>query len=219
MGMCFMAQPRVFYAVAKDGLMPRRFLSVDERGNPRCATIVTGILLIACGALLPFDALANAISGGVLVAFTLVNCCVITLRVQPSHGEQNHSRSIGVALAVFAFSCTASAFLAKHIDVTTSAGLAYTCSSAVLALVALAAVFVVTCQHKERECSNGDAFFRVPCTPWIPLLAIVFNSIMLASLELRDFALLVGYMVLVLTPYLFFVFQRRPQQTVGVSLS
>ena len=36
--MCTLAQPRVFYALAKDGLLPQRFLDTDSSGSPRFAT-------------------------------------------------------------------------------------------------------------------------------------------------------------------------------------
>ncbi|CAE7628369.1 yhdG, partial [Symbiodinium necroappetens] len=78
--MCFLAQPRVFYALSMHDLLPRRFRDLDEHGTPWFATLWTGLLLVACGALLPFSTLANAISGGVCVAFNLVNCSLIVMR-------------------------------------------------------------------------------------------------------------------------------------------
>ncbi|CAJ1335959.1 unnamed protein product [Effrenium voratum] len=62
--MCFLAQPRVFFALARDGLLPCRFAELNEAGEPWFATLMTGVLVVACGALLPFSTLANAISGG-----------------------------------------------------------------------------------------------------------------------------------------------------------
>jgi len=219
---CFLAQPRVFYALAKDGLLPKSFLAVDSRGNLSFATYATGLLLILLGALLPFDLLANAISGGVLVAFTLVNCCVIVLRKNGSSRRVGNTRFLGLALAVFAFSCT----LAITCGLKTSAGIAYVCAAGAFVGITLLALVAIVWQMRgmgseQAEGDEAEGYFRVPCVPVIPLLAMVFNCIMLASLELRDFALLVGYLCLVLVPYFLFVlvFRAHPpsESLVGTS--
>eukprot|EP00913_Durusdinium_trenchii_P030948 g28986.t1 len=82
--MCFLAQPRVFYALARDGLLPQKFAELNDANEPWFATLMTGFLVIICGTFLPFDTLANAISGGVCVNFNLVNCCVVMI-----HGGQD----------------------------------------------------------------------------------------------------------------------------------
>mmetsp|Transcript_70144 Transcript_70144/g.195139 ORF Transcript_70144/g.195139 Transcript_70144/m.195139 type:complete len:540 (+) Transcript_70144:48-1667(+) len=210
--MCFMAQPRVFYALAKDGLLPKRFLEVDAQGNLRFASLATGVLLIACGAVLPFDTLANAISGGVLVVFTLANCCVIMLRSKSAHSGafvgNRSGRSAGVLLSSFVLLCTVAAFLVQH----SQGGVGYIIAGLILTATALV-ILVVLSRHVDNDLVGEDVFFRVPCVPWVPALAIAFNSIMLASLTLADFALMVIYLALVLVPYLVLSFLRHRRGT------
>jgi len=233
--MCFLAQPRVFYALAKDGLMPRALLDLDSHGNPRFAIYATGILLILCGALLPFDVLANAISGGVLVAFNLVNCSLVVLRHRDACGRADTSallqgggasepaQPIGPALIVYVVVSALAAIFAARSE---GAWLAIVTAAFAL-IVALVSLGVVAIRLRRaamraRACSTpgsvtdaGDAtsavFFRVPCVPWIPALAIAFNNVMLASLEARDFAMLAGYLAVVLAAYLVVACRRRSQ--------
>lgn len=201
--MCFLAQPRVFYALAKDGLLPAKFLEVNAQGVPCFATIVTGVLLTVCGALLPFGRLANAISGGVCVAFNLVNCCVIVLRLGGSHRPGS---GLQVALAVFVFSSGLAALLCRNAGSITSAiGLL----AIVSGLVALMVLALIARRWQEVDLSdNSEVFFRVPCVPWIPALAILFNNVMLTSLEMIDFIYLAVYLVAVIVPYLVFTVCR-----------
>jgi len=219
--MCTLAQPRVFYALAKDGLLPQRFLDTDSSGSPRFATYATGLLLMICGALLPFDLLSNAISGGVLLAFTLVNCCCIMIRYESGDGNVGVSslgrrNFLGPSLGCFSFFSTVSAFCFQHANyrATPSEATAYHIGGGVAAVMAVAGLCGVL-MHSRRieEEDEGEAYFKVPCVPWVPFLAIIFNSVMLASMNLRDFGLLMLYLVVVLVPYLIFAMCRRSALT------
>jgi amino acid transporter len=57
----FLAQPRLQYALAEDGLIPKIFSETDGHGNLRKGIIISGILctLVACAfpPALPFDSL------------------------------------------------------------------------------------------------------------------------------------------------------------------
>eukprot|EP00439_Symbiodinium_sp_Y106_P032631 s3643_g3.t3 len=215
--MCFLAQPRVFYALSMHDLLPRRFRDLDEHGTPWFATLWTGLLLIACGALLPFSTLANAISGGVCVAFNLVNCSLIVLR----RGGQAANRQLGVALVAFNLFSFLAAVLLQHggnglLAWSRIASLA--CSIATL----LALVLLAWQLGSQDEGQSEEAFYRVPYVPWIPCCAMVFNNVMLSSLKAQDFLLLAMYLLLVVCPYLTATlcrFKKRRQSTVEVSLA
>ncbi|KAG0229456.1 hypothetical protein BGX31_006179 [Mortierella sp. GBA43] len=75
------AQPRVFYAMANDGLIPRGFAKVHPKfKTPYVATLVSGLICAFCGALLPTRVLSDISSTGTIVAFFVVNIGVIILR-------------------------------------------------------------------------------------------------------------------------------------------
>ncbi|KAF9100457.1 Cationic amino acid transporter-1 [Mortierella sp. AM989] len=75
------AQPRVFYAMSNDGLIPRVFSRVHPKyKTPYVATLVSGICCAICGALLPIGVLSEISTIGTIFAFFVVNIGVIILR-------------------------------------------------------------------------------------------------------------------------------------------
>ncbi len=56
---------------------------VNGRGVPACATLWLGLLSAVCALLFPLDVLIEMMSVGTLLAYTLVDCCVLILRFQP----------------------------------------------------------------------------------------------------------------------------------------
>ncbi|GJJ74851.1 hypothetical protein EMPS_07209 [Entomortierella parvispora] len=75
------AQPRVFYAMANDGMIPRVFGKVHPRyKTPYVSTLVSGTICALCGGLLPIGVLSDMSSVGTIFAFFVVNIGVIILR-------------------------------------------------------------------------------------------------------------------------------------------
>lgn len=76
-----LGQSRVFYAMAKDGLLPPMFSKVHSRfKTPHLATLTVGFLTAIMAAVLPVDLLGNMTSVGTLLAFFIVHVGVIILR-------------------------------------------------------------------------------------------------------------------------------------------
>ncbi|KAI9249240.1 amino acid permease-domain-containing protein [Phascolomyces articulosus] len=76
-----LAQTRVFYTMAKDGLLPEFFAKVHPRfKTPYRSTILVGTVMAIASAILPVDLLGNMTSVGTLLAFFIVHCGVIVLR-------------------------------------------------------------------------------------------------------------------------------------------
>jgi APA family basic amino acid/polyamine antiporter len=74
-------QSRVFFAMARDGLLPPVFATVNEKtGTPVRTTITTGVVVAAMAALLPLEELASLVNIGTLFAFILVAIAVLILR-------------------------------------------------------------------------------------------------------------------------------------------
>jgi len=202
--MCFLAQPRVFYALARDGLLPKKFADLDAHGEPWFATLMTGLLLTACGALLPFDILVNAISGGVCVNFNLVNCSLLMLR-----GE-NHRGRLGVSLAAFnVFALTTALLLPQVLKSRHSFVLWLTIAAALALIASFAAIWHFVRQAPVLTVSNQEAFYKVPLVPLLPCCAMIFNNVMISSLEGMDFLRLGSYFVIVVCPYMVLAYWRR----------
>ncbi|WP_230858829.1 amino acid permease [Actinoplanes aureus] len=77
----FYGQTRIFFAMCRDGLMPRRLATVNQRyGTPARLTIILGLLISVLAALVPLGTIVELVNIGTLFAFVLVNVGVIVLR-------------------------------------------------------------------------------------------------------------------------------------------
>ena len=77
----FYGQTRIFFAMARDGLMPRRIAKVNPRtGTPVVLTFGMGILIATLAAIAPLNQIVKLVNIGTLFAFFLVNIGVIILR-------------------------------------------------------------------------------------------------------------------------------------------
>jgi basic amino acid/polyamine antiporter, APA family len=76
-----LGQPRIFYAMSKDGLLPPVFSKVHPRfRTPWLATILTGGFATIIAGLFPIGLLGELVSIGTLLAFAIVCAGVFVLR-------------------------------------------------------------------------------------------------------------------------------------------
>ncbi|NJD77421.1 MAG: amino acid permease [Candidatus Methanoperedens sp.] len=76
-----LSQPRIFYTMAKDGLLPKRFASIHPRfKTPYITTILTGTIAMFVSGLFPIEVLGALVSIGTLLAFAIVCSSVLVLR-------------------------------------------------------------------------------------------------------------------------------------------
>lgn len=76
-----MGQPRIFYAMSRDGLLPKVFGKVHPKfKTPYITTIITGSVAMIVGGLFPIGLLGELVSIGTLLAFVLVSGGILVLR-------------------------------------------------------------------------------------------------------------------------------------------
>ena len=76
-----LAQPRIFLAMSKDGLLPPWAGVIHPRfKTPHISTIVTGVVVALAAGLTPIATLGTLVSIGTLMAFVIVSIGVIVLR-------------------------------------------------------------------------------------------------------------------------------------------
>jgi basic amino acid/polyamine antiporter, APA family len=76
-----LAQPRIFMAMSKDGLLPRWAGRVHPRFHtPHVSTLVTGVAVALAAALTPIGTLGTLVSIGTLMAFVIVSIGVVIMR-------------------------------------------------------------------------------------------------------------------------------------------
>jgi APA family basic amino acid/polyamine antiporter len=80
-----LAQPRIWLAMSRDGLLPEKFATIHPRHRtPSYATIVTAVVVIVTTLLIPAEGVLHLCSMGTLVAFALV--CAGVLKMQQAPG-------------------------------------------------------------------------------------------------------------------------------------
>jgi APA family basic amino acid/polyamine antiporter len=76
-----LGQPRIFFTMANDGLLPQAFSKVHPKfKTPYVSTIITGAVAMALAALFPIGILSKLVSLGTLLAFAMVCLAVLILR-------------------------------------------------------------------------------------------------------------------------------------------
>jgi len=76
-----LGQPRIFYTMSKDGLLPPVFSRVHPKfKTPHVSTIITGSVAMVIAGVLPISILGELVSIGTLLAFIIVCVSILILR-------------------------------------------------------------------------------------------------------------------------------------------
>ncbi|MEO7410568.1 MAG: amino acid permease [Sphingomicrobium sp.] len=84
----FYGQSRIFFTVARDGLLPSSLARVSSRGTPVRITIFTAIIVSIIAGLVPLADIAALANAGTLVAFVAVCAAMLVLRVREPNRER-----------------------------------------------------------------------------------------------------------------------------------
>ena len=84
----FYGQSRIFFTVARDGLLPNSLARVSRRGTPVRITIFTAIVTSVFAGLIPLDKIAALANAGTLAAFVAVCAAMLVLRRREPDAER-----------------------------------------------------------------------------------------------------------------------------------
>lgn len=74
-------QSRVFFVMARDGLLPRSLAKISPRtGAPTRITLITGVSIALVAGIFRLDEIAELANAGTLIAFMAVGACLMILR-------------------------------------------------------------------------------------------------------------------------------------------
>ncbi|MDK2760680.1 MAG: amino acid permease [Sphingopyxis sp.] len=76
----FYGQSRIFFTMARDGLLPASLATLSSRGTPVRITIFTAIVVAILAGFIPLGELAALANAGTLAAFTAVSICMLVMR-------------------------------------------------------------------------------------------------------------------------------------------
>ncbi len=76
----FYGQSRIFFAMARDGLLPAALAKLSPRGAPVRSTLFTVLVVAVLAGLVPLGELAALANAGTLAAFTAVALCMLIMR-------------------------------------------------------------------------------------------------------------------------------------------
>ena len=76
----FYGQSRIFFTMARDGLLPPSLAKLSPRGTPVRITIFTAIVVAILAGFIPLGELAALANAGTLAAFTAVSVCMLIMR-------------------------------------------------------------------------------------------------------------------------------------------
>jgi APA family basic amino acid/polyamine antiporter len=84
----FYGQSRIFFSVARDGLLPPSLARVSQRGTPVRITIFTAIVTSVFAGLIPLASIAALANAGTLAAFIAVCAAMLVLRRREPETER-----------------------------------------------------------------------------------------------------------------------------------
>jgi basic amino acid/polyamine antiporter, APA family len=84
----FYGQSRIFFVMARDGLLPESLARVSGRGSPTRITLFTAIIVGALAGIIPLDELAALANAGTLTAFAAVALCMLVMRRRAPDAER-----------------------------------------------------------------------------------------------------------------------------------
>lgn len=196
-----MMQPRLQFALAKDGLLPRMFSDIDTHGNPRKGALVAGFIMTVFATFVPFADLDDFISAGILFAFTLTNSSLILMRHKSPESDPALLGKLLAKFNIVAFSTCLVLTYGLHLIIG--------CISAtLLGILCAYYVIVIRKQCPQRSSFAGVTtefdnvpYFTTPFVPAIPCIGIFVNYILVSQLSFFGIGLIVLYILLLTVCY------------------
>jgi basic amino acid/polyamine antiporter, APA family len=105
--MMMFGQTRIFFVMARDGLLPERLSAVHPKyRTPHVVTIFTGVVVTIAAAFLPVGKLADYSNSGTLFAFAMVALAVLVLRKKdPSRKRPFRTPAVSIIAPMAIIGC------------------------------------------------------------------------------------------------------------------
>ena len=112
-----MGQPRIFYTMSRDGLLPPVFGRLHQKfRTPYMGTVIVGVIAAILAGLLPIGVLGDLVSMGTLLAFTTVCIGVLVLRRTRPDIKRSFRVPFAPVICVLGAICCFALFLLAFMD-------------------------------------------------------------------------------------------------------
>ncbi|EME29825.1 Cationic amino acid transporter 9, chloroplastic [Galdieria sulphuraria] len=183
------AQPRIFFAMARDGLLPELFGEVSGPGSaPRASSLLCGFGVAILALLVPLQTLTDLVSGGTILALLSTNVAVLYLRLQIS-GHEGDSK---ILLILFVSSCAVASWLSRVMP--------YRIVGVIITLSIVSFPFFLLMRMPFTDESNPPSF-RSPGVPFVQACGIFFNLFLFFRLHTAALSMLAVWLVIGFTFY------------------
>jgi basic amino acid/polyamine antiporter, APA family len=98
----FYGQSRIFFVMARDGLLPRSLAKVSGGGSPVRITLFTAVIVAILAGLIPLAELAALANAGTLAAFIAVSVCMLVMRVREPGTPRKFKTPLAWPVGIFA---------------------------------------------------------------------------------------------------------------------
>ncbi|GAB9468392.1 Amino acid-polyamine-organocation [Globisporangium polare] len=189
----FLAQPRLNYALACDGLMPKIFAKVNESGNLFVNTLITGIFFTIVAFVVPFITLWDIVNFGILTSFVISNASLLMIRTK----EASPSLAPKLIGSIVVCALLAAFFYQQGYENRGST------ACLVLAIISLVGVVasMVAMYIKCPQAPNDPTNFSAPLVPLIPTICILANFYLIAQISDLGLGLGCGWIGLAIISY------------------
>lgn len=202
-----MAQPRLNYTMAIDGVLPPVFAEMDEKGNFVAGTQISGAIMIIIATIVPFSYLDDLISSGILVAFTMTDMSVILVRQTSPNGKPFMLEKL---IAAFLFLSFLSGFLLRSCLSFGAKGDALLCVTLMTCSCTLFVGNIIRTHCPSRKYDADEGLFLTPLVPTLPLCGCFVNLYLISQLEFTGLCAIFGYIGLAVLAH-FYNLHRRKQ--------
>lgn len=84
----FYGQSRIFYVMARDGMLPSALAKLSSRGSPVRITLFTAAIVSVLAGFIPLGELAALANAGTLTAFSAVAIAMLVMRLREPHAPR-----------------------------------------------------------------------------------------------------------------------------------
>jgi amino acid transporter len=192
-----LAQPRLFCAMAEDGLLPSIFQQRNAEGNLVWSLSLCGIPMAFLATFVPFSWLDDSISVGILLAFNMTNASLIQCKCQDLSMQLVGYHVVAFGSAIVSQVLPGTTILLLCIGTTLGLAISIHMNSTKQLYFGshLAAAQANDLTHHMHGTDSG--VFETPMVPFLPLLGIAMNWYLIAQLELSGLCILFAYLAIV----------------------